>query len=425
MIEAPVLENEVDRLNDLYSLNLLDTLKEERFDRLIRLAKRALKVDMCYLALVGEDRQWLKSKCGIPLDQSERDISFCGHAIAQHELMEVQDALRDERFWDNPLVVADPHIRFYAGFPLKGPNGHNVGTFCIADSTPRQLTDDERFTLIEYAKLAERELNMLDVLKTQNELLEAQQELKRVRRNLERELAEAADFVHQKLPRRFNNEHLKLDWEFIESSQLGGDMFGFEPLGERQFLVYLLDVAGHGIGASLLAISVQNSLRQMLKEMRGAISPATVLQQLNASFQMESNQNRFFTMWCGVIDQSSRSIYFANGGHHFPVLFDEAYHSVALGHDSMMIGISPEASFEDEEFQYSPRSRLVLFSDGIVEELDHQQRQFGLDRLKEAYRTRCSTSACELSSIIDRVRQWNGNRPFADDVSLMELTLKK
>ena len=121
MIEAPVLENEVDRLNDLYSLNLLDTLKEERFDRLIRLAKRALKVDMCYLALVGEDRQWLKSKCGIHLDQSERDISFCGHAIAQHELMEVQDALRDERFWDNPLVVGDPLSGFYAGrSPFEG-----------------------------------------------------------------------------------------------------------------------------------------------------------------------------------------------------------------------------------------------------------------------------------------------------------------
>ena len=139
---------------------------------------------------------------------------------------------------------------------------------------------------------------------------------------------------------------------------------------------------------------------------------------------MEANQNRFFTMWCGVVDLSSRVLYYANAGHLAPVLFDEDYHSVELGHDSMMVGISPAASYEDREFSFGPRSRPVLFSDGIVEELNTDGEQFGRDRLEEAYRNRCHTSACELSAIIDRVQQWNGNKPFADDVSLVELTLK-
>ncbi|MGI9517489.1 MAG: PP2C family protein-serine/threonine phosphatase [Pirellulaceae bacterium] len=424
MLQAPALENELDRLADLYALNLLDQPGEERFDRLTRLARKALGVDMCYLALLDSDKQWFKSKCGVARDSTARDISFCGHAIAGDKTMIVPDALKDQRFNDNPLVTGEPYVRFYAGYPLRGPQGYNIGTFCVADKLPRQWTESERQLFEEYARLAERELSLTDLIIDQNKLLETQAKLEGVQLNMQRELREAADFVHQKLPPRFDNDHMKLDWAFIESSQLGGDMFGLEQLGEDQYLIYLLDVAGHGIGASLLAVSVQNTLRQMLSNMQGAISPALVLSNLNAAFQMDFNQNRFFTMWCGVVDLSQRRIFFANGGHPAAALFDGNHQATRLGQDSMIVGIMPGTRYEDEETEYSPGSRLVLFSDGILEEMNENNDLFGRDRLEEAYRSRCTNGSCKLDAIVDNVRQWNGKQPFADDVSLVELTLK-
>lgn len=424
MIEAPPLDNELDRLADLYSLDLLDTFKEERFDRLTRLARLALGADMCYLALIDGDRQWFKSKCGISTDSTGRDISFCSHTIANSDLMVVPDSLEDERFADNPLVTGEPFVRFYAGYPLKGPDGHNVGTFCVADSSPRVMTDDEKNLLIEYAMMAQRELNLLDLIETQNQLLETQSELEKVRRSLQRELNDAAKFVRQKLPPRFDNDQLSFDWTFIESNQLGGDMFGLEKLSDTEYLVYLLDVAGHGISASLLAVSVQNTLRQMLSETIGSVSPARILTHLNASFQMVANQNRFFTMWCGMVDLSQQLIYFANAGHPAPVLFDADLNPKRIGNDSMMVGIVPDASYDDQEISYQPGSRLVIFSDGIIEEMDRKGEQYGRERLETSFRRRCSRQNCGLGNVVDEVREWNGDQPFADDVSLVELVLK-
>ena len=434
MVQIPVLENELDRLSDLYSLNLLDTNKEERFDRLTRLAQRAMNVEICYLALVDENRQWLKSKCGVSIDETHRNVSFCAHTIAEDAIMIVPDALQDERFRDNPLVTNDPYIRFYAGYPLKGPNGMNIGTFCIADGEPRNLNAEQQELLIEYASLVQRELNLLDVIESQGKLLETQIELEKVQRNLHRELGEAADFVHQKLPPRFEDEKFKLDWAFLASSQLGGDMFGMDRLSDDRYLIYLLDVAGHGIGASLMASAVQNTMQQILTELQTkadsssgtepTISPAAVLQNLNSHFQMESNQDKFFTIWCGVVDLAEQQIQFANAGHPAPILFDSTHQATALSQDSLMIGVVPHAVYTDMQIEYAADSRLILFSDGILEEMNDDDQQFGRQRLETAYRNRCEIGNCDLSAILKQVQTWNGNKPFADDVSLVELTMK-
>ena len=96
-----------------------------------------------------------KAKCGLTVDETGREISFCGHAIAQNEPLIIPDARQDSRFADNPLVLGEPFVRFYAGCPLRGPRGHNVGTLCIVDNKPRALTDPERETLMELAATTE------------------------------------------------------------------------------------------------------------------------------------------------------------------------------------------------------------------------------------------------------------------------------
>jgi len=155
---AAIPVNESARAASLRALHVLDTPHEERFDRLTRIARRLFDAPIALVSLVDTNRQWFKSCVGLAVSETSRDVSFCAHAILQDDIFVIPDALLDERFADNPLVVDDPHIRFYAGCPLSLPNGSTLGTLCIIDRVPRQFSDDDRAILRDLAKLAEHEL---------------------------------------------------------------------------------------------------------------------------------------------------------------------------------------------------------------------------------------------------------------------------
>ena len=150
--------DEETRLRTLRSLNILDTPAEERFDRLTRLAKRMFGVPIALVSLVDENRQWFKSCVGLSASETPRDISFCGHAILGNEIFIIPDATKDERFADNPLVLNEPNIRFYAGCPLRYLDGSKLGTLCIIDTAPRSLGEEDLEAFKDLAELAEREL---------------------------------------------------------------------------------------------------------------------------------------------------------------------------------------------------------------------------------------------------------------------------
>jgi diguanylate cyclase (GGDEF)-like protein len=158
MIPPAIPVDEASRLDALRSLNILDTAAEERFDRLTRLAKRAFGVPIALVSLVDANRQWFKSCQGLSVSETPRHVSFCGHAILSREVLVVPDALLDERFHDNPLVVGEPKIRFYAGCPLAAPNGSRLGTLCLIDREPRALDAGDLEVLRDLAGMAEREV---------------------------------------------------------------------------------------------------------------------------------------------------------------------------------------------------------------------------------------------------------------------------
>ena len=136
---------------------------EERFDRLTRMCKRLFGVPIALVSLVDENRQWFKSCVGLSVSETPRDISFCGHAILGNEIFVIPDAAKDERFADNPLVLDEPHIRFYAGCPLRSQNGCKLGTLCIIDRKPRELTQEDLDTLKDLASMVERELEAVQL----------------------------------------------------------------------------------------------------------------------------------------------------------------------------------------------------------------------------------------------------------------------
>ncbi|MYM26073.1 diguanylate cyclase [Duganella sp. FT135W] len=161
MKEPSIPENEALRLATLKSLNVLDTPPEERFDRVTRMAKRMFGVPTALVSMVDEDRQWFKSAQGLDATETPRNISFCGHAILGDDVFLVKNALKDERFADNPLVAGDPNIRFYAGYPLRAGDGQKLGTLCIIDSEPREFDQDDAIALRDLASMVENELAAL------------------------------------------------------------------------------------------------------------------------------------------------------------------------------------------------------------------------------------------------------------------------
>lgn len=163
MKEPRIPVDEIQRLETLRALQILESAPEERFDRLTRMAKRIFGVPISLVTLVDSERQWFKSKQGLEASETLRSISFCGHAILGEDTFIVPNALEDERFHDNPLVKEAPHIRFYAGHPLKASNGHKMGTLCLIDEKPRELEEEDKELLRDLAVMVEQEIAALQL----------------------------------------------------------------------------------------------------------------------------------------------------------------------------------------------------------------------------------------------------------------------
>lgn len=170
---------EIKRLKALQKTALLDSVSEERFDRLTRLASNVLGADIALVSLIDSDRQWFKSKQGLEVTETPRSMAFCAHAIQSEDIMVVPDATKDTRFSKNPLVTGDPNIRFYAGAPLITQEGHALGTLCVMNKTPRvEFNEDEKQILADIAAsvMTEIEANaqeqIIDDLNVVNEELQ-------------------------------------------------------------------------------------------------------------------------------------------------------------------------------------------------------------------------------------------------------------
>jgi GAF domain-containing protein len=192
-----IVKNEKQRLKVLWQYSVLDTVPEEIFDDLTELAARICEAPIALITLVDENRQWFKSKVGISIQETSRDISFCAHAIKQPELFIVPDATKDARFSHNPLVTSDPKVRFYAGAPLISPDGYALGTLCVIDKVPRELRPGQEQALrilarhvMSQLELRRRALELADANRArdqmQQDLEQAREELAQLRKELTR-----------------------------------------------------------------------------------------------------------------------------------------------------------------------------------------------------------------------------------------------
>ena len=191
---AAIPDDEIDRLAALNSTDLLDSLPEQEFDDIVKLAAGICGTNIGLISLVDKDRQWFKAKIGLEAKETPRDVSFCAHAVnSPHDIFVVEDASRDPRFMHNTLVTNEPHIRFYAGVPLIDESGYPLGTLCVIDQQPRVLDDWQ----ISALKALTRQVSVLLSLRRVQQVLHdeiAQRKL--VEAQLDKKIATVSDLVH-------------------------------------------------------------------------------------------------------------------------------------------------------------------------------------------------------------------------------------
>lgn len=170
----PKPENEIERLQVLKDYAILDSLSEKEYDSIAQLASFICGTPIALVSLIDEDRQWFKSKVGLNVSETAREVSFCQYTILGDDVFEVQNAAENKVFSENPLVTGNPNIRFYAGAPLRTKNGFNLGSLCVIDTEPRALNDEQKNAL---KLLADQVVALLDSRKKHLDFLESQKEM--------------------------------------------------------------------------------------------------------------------------------------------------------------------------------------------------------------------------------------------------------
>ena len=338
MLAAEVEEQA--RVEALEDLDVLDTPREERFDRITRLATRLLGVEMAAVNLVAADRQWTKSVVGVDLDELPREQSFCSVAIRDDDVLVVEDTHTDERFRSNPLVTGAPHLRFYAGQPLHAPGGERVGALCVLGASPHSLSDDELALLRELATWVEEELA-------------ADEELQRagaVQRGL--------------LPRTSPDlPGYDLAGRCVPSRHVGGDLYDWYVLDDR-LAVTVADVMGKGVPAAIMGAS----LRAVLRAATRTADLATAVQLGAESMESDfADAAAFATVFHASLAGDTGEVEYVDAGHGlaFVVRADGEVERTLAG--GLPAGAVPGSAWSVASVRLDPGDALVVASDGLLD----------------------------------------------------------
>jgi sigma-B regulation protein RsbU (phosphoserine phosphatase) len=244
---------------------------------------------------------------------------------------------------------------------------------------------------------------------------------------LANDLEQAAKYVQSLLPKPITKGPVITDWRFVPSASLGGDTFGYHWLDDDHFAFYLIDVSGHGVGPALLSVSALNAVRSQSLPQTDFLDPGQVIAALNRAFQMEQQNNLYFTMWYGVYNKTDRTIRYGGGGHPPAVLLTgptaaEAK-SVLMEARGPMVGAFPDLDYDFETVALEPFASVYLFSDGAYEIELAGGSMWAFSEFLQFMGKLASTPEPGMDALMAHVRSLSGKSEFADDFSIVELRI--
>jgi sigma-B regulation protein RsbU (phosphoserine phosphatase) len=255
-------------------------------------------------------------------------------------------------------------------------------------------------------------------------LYQLTQDLRQQKQRMEAELAEAESYVRSLLPPDQISK-IPIQSRFLPSRQLGGDCYDYYWLDPDYLVIYLLDVSGHGLGSALLSTSVLNVLRSQSLPDVSFYRPEKVLRALNETFQMGDQNQKYFTIWYGVLNCANRQLLYASAGHPPAVLVsiddDQTISTLRLRTPGMPVGMLPDAKYKWQRCQIPPNSSLYLFSDGLYEVLQNNQQYVGLDAFVDLLTV--ARREKSIDYIMQSVIRLQASETASDDMSLMMVNI--
>ena len=416
---------EAERLESLHSLNLLESVAEDRFDRVTKLAAEFFKVPIAYLAFIDSDRQWYKSAVGMCPSGTSRNVSLCQYTIHRKEPVVIPDTRDHLLARTHPMVVDEPYLRFYAGVPLSGPRGQKIGTFCLVDTKPRKFSDDDLERLLTFADIVQREINLSEIIQEQNELLATRDKLVKAEQRLRHEFDDAAKYVRLMLPPPQAGREI-IDWIYQPSTHLGGDGLGYRRISDDQIAFYVLDVTGHGLGSALMAVTALDVLRANIKGLDFA-RPAHVVERVNRLLQMKDHAGKFFSVWYGVYTHSAQTVTYTNAGHPPPLLLAakngvrDLVKTVPVGG---VLGVFPEIEGKEITIDFPAGSELLLFTDGIYETRQRGKEHGSYDEFLSHLQSGLRAGRPVYEAMLEWLEEARGRAAIDDDVTLLRFATK-
>jgi sigma-B regulation protein RsbU (phosphoserine phosphatase) len=248
---------------------------------------------------------------------------------------------------------------------------------------------------------------------------EAYSKLAESQRQLAAEVAQAARYVQSLLPPKLTTGPVTIDWRFVPSTQLGGDMFGYHWIDPDHLAVYLLDVSGHGVGSSLLAVSASNLLTAQSLPGTDCRNPGDVLTRLNDVFQMDRQDGKYFTIWYGVYRPADRTLAYSNAGHP-PALLATGGAVLPLDADGPATGMVPELAYDTRTVPVAPGGRLLVYSDGIYEIEQPDGRMWEYHEFAAHISPLLLRDGPLMDEHLAFVRGVRNGQPLGDDFSMVE-----
>jgi len=331
------------RLAALHELAQLDTPREERFDRVVRLAQRLFGTQAAFVSLVDADRLFYKAEVGIDAVQSPRKDSFCTVIVQEPTTLVVPDARLDPRFAQNPYVLGDPRIRFYAGHPITSAGGHRIGTLCVMDPRPREFSDAEAQLLRDLALWVEKELVTDD------------------------ELQRAGEVQATLLPRTVPVlPGYELAARCLPARQVGGDFYDWQTTPDGLVLT-LADVMGKGMASAIVAATV----RAVLRGAGRGVSVEEALQVAEDSLDADLEAaGSFVTCFRAHVDLASGDVGYADAGHGLTFVRRRDGSGEWLAPTGAPLGLAFGAPRTGARTTLGPGDLLVTFSDGVLDLFD-------------------------------------------------------